>query len=363
MKLDSSLSAIVETCVFCPKLCRYACPVAEAETRETVTPWGLMTLLDDVRRGLAVLDEATAETWAHCTGCRRCQQVCKHDNDVPRALAHARDRARAMGVGPDGWRRWLDAPAPALDALSALPAGGETIVLAGRAEAKRVDAALALLRAAGYSALARPFGGARDAGGRHLSLGDEEGFRSAAQRLLAGLDGASLVICLDAEDAEVLRFEWRARDLWTGPRPRVVHLLEALDGRLDGAPLERVVSGDVLYLDACRLGRGLTLYDAPRALLSRVITGQILEALRSRERGGCCGLGDGLAAVDPDAAADVAQEAAAAPPGAPSAVPVVIAGACADHLRAALSPRPVYALAELLAAGLPQNPTDTSEAS
>ena len=31
-------------CVFCPKLCRSACPVSNAEPRETVTPWGKMSM-------------------------------------------------------------------------------------------------------------------------------------------------------------------------------------------------------------------------------------------------------------------------------------------------------------------------------
>ena len=63
----------IETCVFCPKLCRFGCPVAEAEARETVTPWGLMTLADDVRRGRRPLDAAAADVWARCTGCGRCR--------------------------------------------------------------------------------------------------------------------------------------------------------------------------------------------------------------------------------------------------------------------------------------------------
>ena len=33
----------LEKCVFCPKLCRSACPVSNAEPRETLTPWGKMS--------------------------------------------------------------------------------------------------------------------------------------------------------------------------------------------------------------------------------------------------------------------------------------------------------------------------------
>ena len=34
----------LEKCVFCPKLCRSACPVSNAEPRETITPWGKMSM-------------------------------------------------------------------------------------------------------------------------------------------------------------------------------------------------------------------------------------------------------------------------------------------------------------------------------
>ncbi|MEO7094874.1 MAG: (Fe-S)-binding protein, partial [Polyangiales bacterium] len=33
----------LETCAFCPKLSRAACPVSNADGRETTTPWGKMT--------------------------------------------------------------------------------------------------------------------------------------------------------------------------------------------------------------------------------------------------------------------------------------------------------------------------------
>src|SRR5690606_21614357 len=34
----------LQKCVYCPKLCRTACPVSNVEATETVTPWGKMSL-------------------------------------------------------------------------------------------------------------------------------------------------------------------------------------------------------------------------------------------------------------------------------------------------------------------------------
>ena len=41
----------LEKCVFCPKLCRTACPVSNAIPRETLTPWGKMSMSYFVAQG------------------------------------------------------------------------------------------------------------------------------------------------------------------------------------------------------------------------------------------------------------------------------------------------------------------------
>ena len=36
----SSRERELELCAYCPKLCRAACPVSNAEPKETLIPWG-----------------------------------------------------------------------------------------------------------------------------------------------------------------------------------------------------------------------------------------------------------------------------------------------------------------------------------
>ena len=147
------------------------------------------------------------------------------------------------------------------------------------------------------------------------------------------------MICLDAEDAVTLR-----REALVGLE--VHHIVEVVAGRVKVT--NRPFAGDVLYLDACRCGRGLGLYDEPRAALQPLLTGRIIEGLMEREVGGCCGAGAGYAALEPERAADVAREWASVAPD----VPVIVVGACASHLAAALAPRQVWSWIEALAAGL-----------
>ncbi len=332
--------AALDTCVFCPKLCRFACPVAEAEARETVTPWGLMTLIDDVVRGTRPLDAEAAAVWAHCTGCGRCTAVCHHANPVYEVLTAARAAAAAQGVAPPEALAWATA-APAQSAhLDALPSGGAVQLYAGAADDAAIGEALALLRAAGYVGLSRPTAPLPAGWARGAEVGEPVPWSTAA------FAGAEQIICLHA--ADVLALRAHPRD--PGAGARAVHLIEALDGRLP-SPRRLAVAGDVAYLDPCRLARGLSVTEAPRRLLAAVVGGQVHEAVMAGAEGGCCGAGGGYAAVDPEAAAWVAREAMQDLP----AVPVVSAEpACAAQLATGISGAtgPVWRLTTLLASAL-----------
>lgn len=93
--------AELETCVYCPKLCRAVCPVSNAEPRETLTPWGKMSTAFFQARGDAPHDqEHSATAWA-CTGCYRCREHCDHRNEVAATLLDARAVWFERGVAPE----------------------------------------------------------------------------------------------------------------------------------------------------------------------------------------------------------------------------------------------------------------------
>src|SRR5262245_45998967 len=92
--------AALETCGYCPKLCRAACPVSNAEPKDTLTPWGKMSTSWFQQRGLAPADtEHAALAWA-CTGCLACQERCDHRNPVAATLLDARTDFAALGAAP-----------------------------------------------------------------------------------------------------------------------------------------------------------------------------------------------------------------------------------------------------------------------
>jgi dimethylglycine catabolism B len=96
----SGLQRALELCEFCPKMCRFACPVSEAAARETFTPWAKVSL---AALAGGEPEESAALAFGACTGCLRCQTYCAHGNDVPEMLYAARARAVRAGVAPGEW--------------------------------------------------------------------------------------------------------------------------------------------------------------------------------------------------------------------------------------------------------------------
>jgi Fe-S oxidoreductase len=340
----------LETCAYCPKLCRFACPVAEAETREAVTPWGLLGRAEHLRRGHLPLDAQTAEVWTHCTGCGRCVEACRHANPVPETVFALRAAAQRENLLPSGLAAWADTPPEACPELEALPPGGPWVVLPGHAPAEVVRASLALLDAATGAPLGRAPGGVWQSGVRWIEAGQPERGAEMLARAVAALQVVPHVVALDPADLAPLGARLGAA-VTSLPEALLAHRTR-LEPRL-----RRVVDGPVLYLDACRLGRSGTALEAPRALLRRV-TGGVVEAPAHGAEAGCCGAGAGYAALHPDRAARVARDAVDGPvPGldrasAPGIPLVSVSPTCAAHLRVALAPREVHDWSTLLWRGL-----------
>ena len=91
-----------ETCTFCPKACRFACPVSEATQNETTSTWAKMTTAHLAHEKQRPIDAVSAKALYACTGCMRCRTFCKHDNEVGLALFNSRGLALEAEVAPKG---------------------------------------------------------------------------------------------------------------------------------------------------------------------------------------------------------------------------------------------------------------------
>ncbi|MGZ3418505.1 MAG: (Fe-S)-binding protein [Polyangiales bacterium] len=309
----------LETCALCPKLSRAVCPVSNADGKETTTPWGKMSAAYLLERGAVEATQAQAwPPWA-CTGCFACRQRCELGNDVAGTLLDARADLMANGLAPaaatsmvqkHGERvaasdRALEGAIERAKARGAkIENGAKTRILVGclgarTSEDVAADAIVATARLSGSIDVVRGC-----CGSPQRSAGDREGFVRSARAMADRVAGAETLVVADAGCAHAIAK--RYADVDAALQVPVLHLVELAAQslpRLSKIALE----GEVRYHDSCHLGRGLGLYDPPRAVLAAILGRSPAEFARRREEATCSGGGGGLPVTSAETARAIAD--------------------------------------------------------
>jgi Fe-S oxidoreductase len=364
--LDAHEQAL-ECCTYCPKMCRFACPVAEATGKESVTPWALMGLANLVRRGRLALTPEIARSFYDCTNCLLCREYCLHGNDVPAALRAARTLAVAEGAVPPegvavrermlsegsmfggGEREALASEMPS----GVIDSGSSTALFvscrSARERTPAVTAASALAAAGVHCALPDP--GLRCCGAPLLELGFAEAFAALAKHNSAALAPFERVICDSAVCARTLEREYPKAGAPLSAR--VIDLVVALDAALSPEALHRVsrLPQRAVYHDPCHLGRHAQIYEAPRRIAKAFFEKPLGEFSWSRERAPCCGGSGGFPFVDPLTARRMARARVEEARGAGFEMIVTASEECAAML-AEVGSIPVRTIASLVAEAL-----------
>jgi Fe-S oxidoreductase len=309
--------ATLERCVFCPKLCRTACPVSNAEPRETLTPWGKMSMAYFVANESVELAPSFADpAWA-CTGCFGCREHCDHKNDVAGTLFDARSALVAQGVAPAAAKRVLaqfaeksavlGKSAQELAVMPEVDASSSTALLLGCAYARSAPAeARDAVRAT-----AKLVGGPVAivdvcCGAPLLHAGDKSRFVQQGEMLAQAVKHKERVVVVDAGCASTIRVHHANNGI--GMIAPVLHFAElAATSLAQLARVDGLDDGPVRYHDACQLGRGLGVYDQPRALLARALGRAPDEFERRREDARCSGAGGLLPVTMPETSDAIAR--------------------------------------------------------
>ncbi len=297
-----TLEARTETCTFCPKLCRQACPVSNATPREALIPQQKMQMLHQLGRRRVPWTVEYTEPLYGCTGCGACRQVCALDNEVSQSLFEGRRQARERGVLhpalatlPERFKkrnerlrgrlrevvprgRFAEEARvgflPACDALAESPgdvgAAFRLFDLVGAGYVRAVEGADACL---GYPLYA---------------AGEMDAFRQHAHKQADALRRYAKVVTTCAGCAFATRAIYRREGIELPTE--VVHLAEWAGDFVERLP-ERSDRPRALYHDPCHLGRQLGVMEGPRRLLAR--RAEVLEFSRNRGEAECCG-GGGL---------------------------------------------------------------------
>jgi Fe-S oxidoreductase len=208
-----------------------------------------------------------------------------------RRFAHHDDRTKAAA-------RAL-APHPGLraSARESLLVGCGYLRAARREARDAIDAATALLGA--------PVSLVPGCCGLPLALaGDRGAFADRARAVARSLERADRVIVVDAGCALALKQLYPEAGVRLAPE---VGLLVELAARSLSALSPAIGPEEtVRWHDPCQLGRGLGIYDAPRAVLRRVLGRPPAEFDERREQAGCSGAGGLLPSTMPAVARAIA---------------------------------------------------------
>ncbi len=297
------LEQATSTCSYCPKACRFSCPVSEATQNESLSAWGKMSAAHHVVAEQKPIDVEVSAAVHACTGCGRCTSFCKHENDVGPTLFAARGEAVKAGLQPRGAASTLATFHQAQN-----PFGRELGSLVASWRAQRpvryplFPGCSTLVKRPGLleqtiavsDAFGAPMGVAKSAskccGYPLYAAGAFDAFAAHAKSVAEAFVETPEVAVLDAGCAFTFRKLYPEFGVRLPTRIRTV--IEVLHENLPHAPERKPLPQRVGYHDACHLGRGLGLYDEPRALLARAVT-MIVEAPSVRREGGCAG-GGGL---------------------------------------------------------------------
>jgi Fe-S oxidoreductase len=286
-----------------------ACPVSNAEPKETLNPWGKMSTALFLARGDVPLDASHASTAWACTGCMACREKCDHHNEVAPTLFDARAALFEHGVAPAAAVRTskrfsshVVRTSKAVARVAAKVRGvGEkgTPVLIGCGYARGLPDVAEHALSAAAKLIDGPVRAVQACCGQPLrAAGDLVGFRAAAARLEAELGDAERVVVVDPGCAATVRSLGSSRSV-----PLLVELAA------DALPrLERLTSDvPVRWHDPCSMSRGLGVTDAPRAVLARILGAPPGEFARSRGDGACSGGGGLLPATMPETSRTIAR--------------------------------------------------------
>jgi Fe-S oxidoreductase len=281
--------------------------VSAAEPRDTLTPWGKMSMAWLASRRSVELDAELALTAWACTGCFACREHCDHHNEVAQTLGAARADFRAAGLAPAAAMRVIEGFADKSRALTAAIAelrgergvreGAPTALLLGceyaRARKPEARAAIAVAR--------RLFGEVSLVDGccgyPLLAAGDRAGFGAALERIGIATQGRERLVVLDPGCALML----------AGHGAKT--LVELAAARLEVFQELPRFGRDhpVRWHDPCKLGRGLGHYDAPRLLLGRILGRAPDELARTRDACTCTGAGGLLPLTMPEVSMRIAE--------------------------------------------------------
>ncbi len=310
-------------CTYCPKLCRFCCPNAQAECSDTVTPWAKMSLAELMRQKRLDLDQDTASVFYHCFTCLHCHTHCRHGVDVPSALIEARAMAVKAQLEPvevsalvgrfyDSGNPWgedlyslleslVDKKYFAVEAQACVFPGCQAIRQGG----EYIPRMMELFSVLDISYLSVYHDRDLCCGLPLWQSGEFEGFKEHARVLASKLKKYRTIVCPCPSCA------WALKTLVLEVVPqfsgKILHFTEFVGSQIKMKQPQRRLPGKYFFHDPCYLARYLGQTDAPRKILDIVLEEPLLQSVWQGKDASCCGGGGQLQHVLRDVAGKVTK--------------------------------------------------------
>ncbi|MDF1663380.1 MAG: (Fe-S)-binding protein [Planctomycetota bacterium] len=348
--LSSEHRKALETCHYCANLCRSRCPVAQAEAIEPAVPTFKMKLALWTAEGHVPLDQSAATAFYKCTGCLNSRSACRHDVAVDSPLREARQRSVQAGVAPESvsdlkekYQRCgspysvdlkdeLKRQVGDLSSTIKESANGQVTLAPSCAsvarDAPEVKASVRVMDKIHGEKLDVVAPGC--CGYPLYEMGLQDEFEDQAKRYFARVKDAERLIVTSPTCAWLLRFVYPSLGLELPPsHPMAVELDEHRESLQrwskekqaaekasaeDNAKVEgdceadASTDQDILYHDACFMGRRLGYYEEPRRVLSAVTGIWPREMADKKEHSLCSGAGAGYRWTHPESSLEVARQ-------------------------------------------------------
>ena len=325
-------------CHSCPKLCRFSCPVAEADQNESTTPWGKMSTMKLVDRGILPFNTTTAAIAYKCLNCRASEEVCEMDNPVAESLNHYRAKAFAAKLSPPAVYRYSEKFQQFSNPFGR-DLSHELMQLYPRERGK--------IRKVAYFAGCTEIRYFPETIGQTLNFFRRAGIDLGFYQEEIPCCGYPLHAAGDTtnfrELAEINSHALKNyREIWSGT-PSCLYTMETLYRELgfsfatkffhvaEKIPPSRSYSTNsssllrsgakpqlapfskwgkslrIAYHDPCYLGRYRGIYDEPRRLIAQITGKAPVEFFRNRENSYCCGAGGLLPVTSPESAKKITE--------------------------------------------------------
>jgi Fe-S oxidoreductase len=288
MKIEDPI-LVTDNCRY-SLMCRQVCPVHHITKLETLSPHGWALTVASVRRGLLEWNAETVDVLYKCADCGDCRANCATDQPLPTAIAAAREWVVSLDLAPPAvyeldvaLRQWGNPYEPREP--GAVRGQGEVALFVGDAASylwpQALEAALALLNAVGIDPVLVGVG--RNNG----YLASSIGMSGTAEALaLANMDdlrasGARRLLVLTPGDFYTFgRLYDQRLGINLPPDVELVGVLPFLAEQLEARQLrlkQSETSVSYTYADPTHAVRVKSWHDAPRRLLSAVLSGGPLE--------------------------------------------------------------------------------------